>query len=244
MKKINKVFFFGFNNLPSFVCATADKIIKPIEINFENESKKEKEKEKEKENQIKQISSRGFTTIILFENGKAKKYTNNSNLTDSLEIKNIQKISNGEGIGASLTFEGNVFAKGYFINSRFPYRLTNISSLIEDTNDRVIQDIISGANSIYLLTLNQNSYGIGSNEYCQLGFDSISLEKTEKPILMMKNVSKIFSGNCSLSVFLLNSNQELFCCGYNYFGQLGLGKSSRSMTIKNLHKSKIFQKGK
>ncbi|KAJ5078208.1 secretion-regulating guanine nucleotide exchange factor [Anaeramoeba ignava] len=41
---------------------------------------------------------------------------------------------------------------------------------------------------------------------------------------MMKNVSKIFSGNSSDHLFLLNSNQELFVCGNNEDGQLGLGE--------------------
>ncbi|KAJ5074148.1 btk-binding protein-related [Anaeramoeba ignava] len=67
--------------------------------------------------------------------------------------------------------------------------------------------------------------------------------KTEKPILMMKNVSKIFSGTYSDHVFLLNSNQELFGCGYNYYGQLGLGES-RKETIKKLTKIQNIPKGK
>ncbi|KAJ5074587.1 hypothetical protein M0811_01218 [Anaeramoeba ignava] len=92
---------------------------------------------------------------------------------------------------------------------------------------KVTVDIVSGWDSIYLLTSNQNVYGIGSNEYGQLGFDSETLKETEKPILMMKNVSKIFSGNSSNHVFLLNSNQELFGCGYKSYGQLGLGESRK-----------------
>ncbi|KAJ5077644.1 hypothetical protein M0811_05743 [Anaeramoeba ignava] len=79
-------------------------------------------------------------------------------------------------------------------------------------------------------------YGIGSNTSGQLSFDSKKLEKTEKPILMMKNVSKIFSGNYSNHVFLLNSNQELFGCGYNYSSQLGLGESRKEPKIKELTK--------
>ncbi|KAJ5077930.1 regulator of chromosome condensation [Anaeramoeba ignava] len=141
----------------------------------------ENENENENEKQIKQISS-----------------------------ENIQKVTVGYQNEAILTIEGNVFAKGKYINSKNPNEFINISSLIEDTNDRIIQDIVSGRFSIYLLTSNQNAYGIGLNDYCQLGFDFRKILKTEKPILMMKNVSKIFSGNSSYFVFLLNSNQELF----------------------------------
>ncbi|KAJ5067863.1 claret isoform a [Anaeramoeba ignava] len=97
---------------------------------------------------------------------------------------------------------------------------------------------------IYLLTSNQNAYGIGSNYFGQLGFDSKHLIKTEKPILMMKNVSKIFSGNSSYFVFFLNSNQELFGCGDNHYGQLGLGESVGSQIPKINQNPKYSKKAK
>ncbi|KAJ5075216.1 claret isoform a [Anaeramoeba ignava] len=121
----------------------------------------------------------------------------------------------------------------------------NIQKVTVDKNDRIIQDIVSGSESIYLLTSNQNAYGIGSNTDGQLGFDSKTLKKTKKPILMMKNVSKIFSGISSKHVFLLNSNQELFGCGWNYFSQLGLGESRKEERVINkLTKIQNIPKGK
>ncbi|KAJ5067358.1 hypothetical protein M0811_13028 [Anaeramoeba ignava] len=166
-------------------------------------------------------------------------------VTDYSELKNIQKVTAGFQNQAILTIEGNVFAKGRDINPDNPNEFINISSLIEDTNDRIIQDIVSGYFSIYLLTSNQNAYSIGLNQDGQLGFDSITLKKTEKPILMMKNVSKIFTGNISTHVFLLNSNQELFGCGNNGYGQLGLGESRKEETkIHKLTKIQNIPKGK
>ncbi|KAJ5072417.1 regulator of chromosome condensation [Anaeramoeba ignava] len=163
---------------------------------------------------------------------------------DKIQIENIQKVTVGFYNEAILTIEGNVFAKGYDINPNNPKEFINISSLIEDTNDRIIQDIVSGSNSIYLLTSNQNVYGIGSNYYGQLGFDSETLYKTEKPILMMKNVSKIFSGTDSYFIFILNSNKELFGCGDNEYGQLGLGESRNEKKIRKLTKIQNIPKGK
>ncbi|KAJ5073872.1 btk-binding protein-related [Anaeramoeba ignava] len=61
---------------------------------------------------------------------------------------------------------------------------------------------------------------------------------------MMKNVSKIFSGISSFHVFLLNSNQELFGCGYNSYNQLGLGESRKEETIPKLTKIQNIPKGK
>ncbi|KAJ5074839.1 claret isoform a [Anaeramoeba ignava] len=172
---------------------------------------------------------------------------NEKQIKQIFSSKNIQKVTGGYQNEAILTKEGNVFAKGNNINPKNPKEFINISSLIEDTNDRIIEDIVSGSNSIYLLTSNQNAYGIGGNYDCQLGLDSKTLKKTEKPILMMKNVSKIFSGNTSFHVFLLNSNQELFTCGFNYHGQLGLGEPSikqnniqKLTKIQNIPKDQII----
>ncbi|KAJ5073978.1 hypothetical protein M0811_08251 [Anaeramoeba ignava] len=202
---------------------------------------------KMKKKQIKQISTSFSSTIFLFENGKAIEYSNEnySNPNPSkIRIENIQKVTVGGYNETILTIEGNVFIRGKYINILNPKEFINISSLIEDTNDRIIQDIVSGAVSIYLLTSNQNVYGIGSNKFGQLGFDYETLNRTEKPILMMKNVSKIFSGNSSSQVFLLNSNQELFVSGYNYYGQFGLGESIKERKINKLTKIQNIPKGK
>ncbi|KAJ5071149.1 hypothetical protein M0811_10633 [Anaeramoeba ignava] len=240
---MNEILFFGLNKNPKLIKNEPKIITKPIQFKFENENENENEK------QIKQISSGYFGTIFLFENGKAIEYSNENNSNQNPEKiqieENIQKVTVGYSNEAILTKEGNVFAKGLDINPKNPKEFINISSLIKDKNDRIIQDIVSGYSSIYLLTLNQNVYGIGSNQWCQLGFDTKTLKETQKPILMMKNVSKIFSGNCSFHVFLLNSNQELFSCGNNYSGQLGLGESRKKQELVNkLTKIQNIPKGK
>ncbi|KAJ5072263.1 hypothetical protein M0811_01277 [Anaeramoeba ignava] len=238
---MNEIIFFGQNEYPKLIRNESNAIIKPIQ--FENENENENENEKQNEKQIKQISSGYFGIFFIFENGKAIEYLNDSNQNpEKIQIEeNIQKATVGFQNKAILTIEGNVFAKGNDINSK---QFINISSLIEDTNDRVIEDIVSAWSSIYLLTSNQNAYGIGSNYFGQLGLDSKTLQKTEKPILMMKNVSKIFSGNSSNHVFLLNSNQELFGCGNNQYVQLGLGEARKETNINKLTQIQNIPKGK
>ncbi|KAJ5075853.1 rcc1 and btb domain-containing protein [Anaeramoeba ignava] len=238
---MNEIIFFGLNQNPILIKNKPNKITKPIQFKFENENENENEK------QIKQISTGEFSIIFLFENGKAIEYLNENNSKQNPEIQikeNIQKVTVGSGNEAILTIEGNVFAKGEDINPKNTNEFINISSLIEDTNDRIIQDVVCSRNSIYLLTSNQNAYGIGFNGYGQLGFNSKTLYRTQKTILMMKNVSKIFSGNSSLHVFLLNSNQELFGCGWNLYTQLGLGKSLYETKIQKLTKIQNIPKGK
>ncbi|KAJ5073344.1 regulator of chromosome condensation [Anaeramoeba ignava] len=236
---MNEIIFFGSNLKPKLIKNKPEKITKPIQFKFENENEK----------QIKQIFSSYFGTIFLFKNGKAIEYLDEEDSKQNLQkiqIKeNIQKVTVGLGNEAILTKEGNVLAKGIYINPKNSKEFINISSLIEDTNDRIIQDIVPGWDSIYLLTSNRNAYGIGLNYFGQFGFDSETLKETKKRILMMKNISKIFSGNTSKSVFLLNSNQELFVSGDNYHGQLGLGESRRKETkIQKLTKIQNIPKGK
>ncbi|KAJ5073865.1 hypothetical protein M0811_08138 [Anaeramoeba ignava] len=239
---MNEILFFGRNKYPELIKNEPEIITKPIQFKFENENENEK--------QIKQISTGYYGTSLLFENGKAIEYLDISFLTQDqnpskIQIEeNIQKISVGGENEAILTIEGNVFAKGKNINSKNPKEFINISLLIEDINDRIIQDIVCSSDAIYLLTSSQNVYGIGSNSHSQLGFDSETLQKTEKPILMMKNVSKIFSGNSSSCIFLLNSNQELFVCGYNYNSRFGLGVSLKYEDINKLIKIQNIPKGK
>ncbi|KAJ5069147.1 regulator of chromosome condensation [Anaeramoeba ignava] len=162
---MNDCLFFGLNDYPKLFKNEPYRITKPKPIQFENENENENEK------QIKQISSSETAIIFLFKNGKAIEYLNENYLENSnpkpqkIQIEeNIQKVTVGYRNEAILTIEGNVFAKGRNINPENPKEFINISSLIEDTNDRIIQDIVSGAISIYLLTSNQNVYGIGSNE--------------------------------------------------------------------------------
>ncbi|KAJ5076319.1 claret isoform a [Anaeramoeba ignava] len=234
-QKQQKILFFGLNIKFHFL-SKSNKITKPIQFKFENENENEK--------QIKQISTSESSTIFLFENGKAIEYLEEDELDKNpyqIQNKNIKKISIGFQNKIMLTFKGNVFAKGIDINPENTNEFINISSLIEDINDRIIEDIVCGRESIYLLTSNQNAYGNGPEFYNEV-VDKY-LYKPHKPILMMKNVSKIFSGSCSNSVFLLNSNRELFGCGNNYYGQLGLGESIKDWKIDKLTKIQNIPKG-
>ncbi|KAJ5078526.1 hypothetical protein M0811_04851 [Anaeramoeba ignava] len=242
--QLNDVIFFGEN---SFRFPFLNEPNKPRSYYFPRTERKEKKYPFKNEKQIKYISCNESRTIFLFENSKAVRYTSTF-LTDNykkIQIEQIKKISSSSRNEAILTYEGNVFAKGTCINLQNSDQFINISSLIEDTNDRIIQDVTCGMTSIYLLTSNQNAYGIGENYLGQLGFDSETLKETEKPILMMENVSKIFSGSFAKNMILLNSNQELFGCGYNQFGQLGLGESRRKEgKIQKLTKIQNIPKGK
>ncbi|KAJ5072863.1 claret isoform a [Anaeramoeba ignava] len=233
----NEVWFFGLDKKFDLFSYRED-IPEPIHAKIGNHF------------QIKQISTGYFSTIFLFEDGRAIEYINTKDdyrrpESEVVKIENLKKVTSSYEIEAILTYEGKALAKGNNINPKKLHLFLNLSSLIEDKNDRIIEDIVCGRDSIYLLTSNQNAYGFGSNKYGQLNFDYKALEKAEEPILMMKNVSKIFSGGNSSSVFLLNSNQELFGCGRNDYGILGLGELRREeKEIDKLTKIQNIPKGK
>ncbi|KAJ5079594.1 hypothetical protein M0811_14372 [Anaeramoeba ignava] len=237
---MNEIWFCGLNENQKLLKSELKSIIPFTKIQFENEN----ENQNQNQNQLKQISTSKFSTIFLFENGKAIKYLNEENSKqnpEEIEFANIQKITNGEENESVLTSEGIVFAKGKDINSENPYQFINISSLIDDPNDRIIEDIVGGANSIYLLTSNHNAYEIDSKKYRQI--DSKTFEQTQKPVLMMKNISKIFSGNFSHCVFLLDSNQELFGNEYDFLGGYSSHWGSiddKFKKLQNIPKGKII----
>ncbi|KAJ5074625.1 hypothetical protein M0811_07980 [Anaeramoeba ignava] len=144
---MNDCLFFGQNKYPILFKNKPEKIIKPIQFKFENQNEKQNENENEKEKQIKQISSGAFATIFLFKNGEIIEYLNEKypkQKTKKTQIGNIQKVTVGYQNEAILTKEGNVFAKGRDINPKNPNEFINISSLIEDKNDSIIEDIVSG----------------------------------------------------------------------------------------------------
>ncbi|KAJ5068999.1 protein aardvark [Anaeramoeba ignava] len=231
--KNNEVWFFNFEQFDIFN-QNSNKQIKmnpikiPIPENYEL---------------VQQISTGNYSTIFLFENGDAIEHLGDLNQDPQpIPIFDIRKVSVGEQNEAVLTPDGVAYAKGYDINSE-KNEFTNISELIDNQDDKVIEDIISNFKTVYLLTSNQNAYGIGSNEYGQLGLDPKKIEEAKSPILMMQTISKIFSGSCSFCVFLLNLNQDLFGCGNNDYGQLGLGKIQKAQEltqIQNIPKGKII----
>ncbi|KAJ5077356.1 hypothetical protein M0811_05878 [Anaeramoeba ignava] len=152
---MNDCLFFGSNQKPNeLIKNDEDRITKPIQFKFKFKFENENEK------QIKQISSSNFSTIFLFKNGKAIEYlleyfrVSKKNPVE-IPIENIQKVVAGGLNEAILTAEGNLFGKGKDMNPKNPKEFINISSLIEDPNDKIIEDIAPGWDSFYLLTSNQ-----------------------------------------------------------------------------------------
>ncbi|KAJ5080409.1 hypothetical protein M0811_03894 [Anaeramoeba ignava] len=84
-KKKKEILFFGSNQKPKLIKNEPDEIKKPIKMKMKMKNKFEKEK------QIKQISTSDYSTIFLFENGKAIEYSKHSKNPQKSKLKKIFK---------------------------------------------------------------------------------------------------------------------------------------------------------
>ncbi|KAL9647291.1 hypothetical protein ABK040_011658 [Willaertia magna] len=109
-----------------------------------------------------------------------------------------------------------------------------------DVPNRKIIKIASGENFSFLLTDYQELYATGVNNYGQLGFGDKDgrLKFTLVPIQeLMKSKSStiIESISCGFShSFLLTLNGNLYCCGENFCGQLGLLNSQDVLSFQKI----------
>ena len=86
-----------------------------------------------------------------------------------------------------------------------------------------IYEILSGETHMFFLNKNKLVYGVGSNEYGQLGLPNISLIQRPQllPFSQKMSVSRLFVG-ADFS-FCITISHQVYSWGLNLKGQLGLG---------------------
>ncbi|KAJ5070405.1 hypothetical protein M0811_10877 [Anaeramoeba ignava] len=190
------------------------------------------------EYEIEEIKMGNYGTLILTKEGEIIQFINNSK-NEYLPVKKAIQISVGYGNYSYLTENGEVYAKGESIDENKINEIINISSLLVKPDEKVV-NICCGVSSVYFLTDKQIAYGIGSNKYGQLG-SAPSQDRVEMKKIKSK-ISRIFSGNYSFGFFCIDLEDNIFACGKNGTGELGIERKNDS--IKSLTKVDLKDKGK
>lgn len=170
-------------------------------------------------------------SIYLSGNDKGNFIGNQNSIFKMCDIKNINVKDFTVGVDYSIILSND--NKLYSIGANDFGQLgdgtiINKYSIIEmdktSLGNENIDKVISSGFSTYILS-NNNIYSCGSNIYGQLGtadeFDSYVLGKIKINMLNGETINKIDAGQNFFIV--LTSNNKLFSCGYNYYGQLGYG---------------------
>jgi alpha-tubulin suppressor-like RCC1 family protein/uncharacterized protein YjdB len=165
-----------------------------------------------------------------------------------IDISGYKQIEYSDGHVLVLMNDNTV--KGYGSNSSgvFGFSDTSIrkyaNNITIPTGKTVKTIYCSNNNSIFLMTDN-TVYGCGINNSGQLGLGYISSvvsNLTSIPIPTNKTVKNIYCGNTHL-MFLMTDN-SVFSCGTNSFGQLGLGNTTpmSNLTPVTIPNGKIIKK--
>ncbi|KAJ5079995.1 adp ribosylation factor-related [Anaeramoeba ignava] len=178
------------------------------------QNQNQKEKEKEKENQIKikelDVQNKNDKKII-------QKRSQFIIPIDNFIDQNIQMIScgtlsllvlvNGEVFYTNLLFQQNPKKKIDFVHFEFSEKIKSISS---------------GSDFNFVIDSNGNLYSWGSNSNGQLGVgDNESRSKPEIVSNLSNSIKKINGGGYHF--IALTKTNQLYSCGKNKNGQLGLG---------------------
>ena len=119
-------------------------------------------------------------------------------------------------LGFVWSFGANVYGQlgiGNTTNAYFPQKITDISP---------VKHISCGLQHVLAITDDNNLWSFGDNSHGQLCIgDKIKQLKPKQTIF--SNVSYVSAGGL---YSLFQSNNKVYGCGYNYYGQLGLGNNT------------------
>jgi len=144
---------------------------------------------------------------------------------------NITQIACGGDHTIFLASDGSVYGCGYngYGQLGFGHTTTPQSTIQKIThfNGTTITQIACGQNHTIFLASDGIIYGCGRNEYGQLGLGyTTSSQSTPHVITFFSgiNISQIACGY-NHTIFLAGDG-KLYSCGYNLYGQLGLGHTT------------------
>ena len=139
---------------------------------------------------------------------------------------NIVKFFCGSLQSLFLDSEGNAFYVGYFGN----LGRNNQSVLYKIPNIPPIKTISCVGESCYLIDFEGNLWTFGFNDEGQLGHGDTTRINAPKIVNTLKDIQQISYGSSGHHFFVKNSQNQIFVCGNNNYGQLGTG-DTQSLSI-------------
>ena len=152
----------------------------------------------------------------------------------------ITQIACGAQHSMFLTDDGNVYGVGYNFQYQLGYSISqdaqstprHLSWFREGGNNITISQIACGSHHTMFLTDDGNVYGVGYNDYRQLGYNSSSAQSTPRHLSWFSDNSIVISQiTCGYNyTMFLTDDGNVYGVGYNYNYQLGYSISNSSQT--------------
>ncbi|KAJ6244942.1 hypothetical protein M0813_20776 [Anaeramoeba flamelloides] len=153
----------------------------------------------------------------------------------TIENEEIKDIQSGYQTYLILTKSGKVFslAPGNCSYCEVPLsdpqsstfeKIRSVPFFNKKENNRKVDTFAMVGWSNYFVCKDGKLFGNGYNSG-RLG-DGTSNQAKNLPILIFENVTRVFGGVQGYSFFFTTKNNELYACGANQYGSLGIGKSS------------------
>ena len=140
-------------------------------------------------------------------------------------LVDIIQVSAGERYSLFLKSDGTVYACGVTVFGNLGIPIYDVDAIhvptqIPGLNN--IKHIVAGSHSLFLKT-DGTVYACGNNNTGQIGMGEDDLDTKYTPTLIpgLTDVKQITSG-ASFTLFL-KTNGTVYACGYNQYGQLGMG---------------------
>ena len=148
-------------------------------------------------------------------------------------VNDIKQVAAGSKHTMLLKNDGTLWAVGYDGYGQLGLNNGSTITTFKQVTSNVKQ-VVCGDNSTIILKNDGSVMGCGYNTKGELGLNHINTQKTfASPQIPNINVKEVFCSNCGQITVLLTDNGEIFTCGINSVGQLGLGVTSDYITIFN-----------
>lgn len=195
---------------------------------------------------VKGIYGNGITTYFLLNDGTVKACgynvygqlgignTTNRSSPVTVPVSNVKKIACGSCHVVFLLNDGTVKACGYNGYGQLGIGNTTNQAFPVTVNITGVCDIICGPYNTFFMLNDGTVKACGKNDYGQLGVGNTTNQASPVTVLV-NNVRQVFPSiwrgevvyeyYCATTFFLLNDD-TVYGCGYNYYGELGIGSSA------------------